>query len=180
MTINKSIFIKLLSIRFAPYFVFGGVLALLIDRYTILSKLQKGFYISMLVGAFLLPQYISDRLTAQKDSIHNFTGSFSPSEMNILHALFIIFVIGVLLSYSSFAKAKRFTKIAFILGGITYPLYLLHWKIGDTIISHMGYIYGTIVPASVVFAILLVSLSYILAYYDIRLRKFLKSKIVKI
>lgn len=173
-TIDQLFFIKLLSVRFAPYFIFGGMLALLIDRHKKLSLAMKLFYVEILIFAAVLPIYISDRLRAQAGSISNMTGSFSKDEMIVVELFFILVPILVYGSYFAFARGKLFTKICFILGSITYPLYLLHWKIGSTIITHHSNNYGEITTFSIFIAIALIVFSYILALYDMRLRKFLK------
>jgi peptidoglycan/LPS O-acetylase OafA/YrhL len=171
--IDQLFFIKLLSIRFAPYFVFGGVLALIVENYTVSSLGRKGVYLTTLTGAALLPIYVSKKLLEQKDTITNFTGSFGHTELLIVESFFIIIPLVVLLSSFSFANGKRFSKIAFALGGITYPLYLLHWKIGKTFLSQYQE-YETITPLSVAFALLLVGFSYILSVYELPIRKYLK------
>ena len=113
----------------------------------------------------------------QKDIITNFTGSFDRWELLIVESLFIVMILGVSLSYSNFSKNKLFTKAAFTLGGITYPLYLLHWKIGVTIITHYTEKYGSVTLFSFLFALLLIIFSYILSIYDARMRKFLKERL---
>lgn len=174
LQVDQHVVLKLLSIRFAPYFVFGGMLALLIDRYTIITLKTKILYFGTLLAAALLPLYISAKLRAQTGSITNFTGSFEPDEMLIVESFFLLIPLAVYFSYYPFAKAKSFSKICLMLGGITYPLYLLHWKIGETVISANGYIYGEVTYFSIGVAILITLISYVLSVYDITLRKYLK------
>lgn len=176
--VDQNIFAKLLSVRFAPYFVFGGVLALIIDRFAISDAKTKIIYIGTLISSSLLPLYISNRLRDQQGVITNFTGSFEPNEMIIIELFFVLIPLVVYLARYSFFNTKKFTKICFILGGITYPLYLLHWKIGDTIISqYHEYTKVTILSVSV--AVILVIVSYFLSTYELPVRKFLKEKILK-
>lgn len=178
--IDQIIIFKLLCVRFAPYFVFGGMVALLIDRYKNINLKNKILYISTIIASALSPIYISDRLIVQlkAGTITNFTGSFSYSELIIVESLFIVFLVFVFLSYLSFTKNKTFVKFCFILGGITYPLYLLHWKIGDTIITHYGYTYTSVNYFTISVAIAIFFLSYVLSVYDLRLRKYLRRKIL--
>ena len=176
LSIDQHIIAKLLSVRFAPYFVFGGMLALLIDRYTLADLKTKVLYVGTLIASALLPIYVSAKLRAQQGTISNFTASFEPDEMVIVELFFILMPLAVYLSYFSFAKAKTFSKVCFILGGITYPLYLLHWKIGDTVITANGYTYGEVNYFSVAIATLIFAVSYVLSVYDLTLRKFLKRK----
>ncbi len=175
LTVDQHLISKLLSVRFAPYFVFGGMLALLIDRYKDLSKNEKASYVGVLVVAASMPYYISSKLRAQVDTITNFTGSFDSDEMKIVLSFFIIMPLAVLLSYYSFANGRHFRKVAFILGGITYPLYLLHWKIGSTVITHYGYPYGKVTIFSVTVAVIIFAVSALFSFWDEKFRKRLKS-----
>lgn len=175
--LDQLFIIKLLSVRFAPYFVFGGMLALAIDRWKTSTLWSKTLYVGVLVTSFLSPIYISSKLQDQKETITNFTGSFDKGELVIVEALFAVMFLGVFLSMLDFAKYKRFARIAFILGGITYPLYLLHWKIGNTIISHAGYKYGEINAYSVLVAVGIFVLATVISLYDKKFRDYLKKKL---
>jgi peptidoglycan/LPS O-acetylase OafA/YrhL len=152
------------------------MLALLVDRYKTSSLQAKIFYGEVLVAAALMPIYVSDRLRAQKDTISNFTGSFDYDELIIVELLFILIPAVVYFSKFSFAKNKTFTKISFALGAITYPLYLLHWKIGDTIITKYAHTYGKVTLLSSCVALCLIIISYYISLYELRVRKYLKKR----
>ena len=175
LKIDQNIILKLLSVRFAPYFVFGGMLALVVDRFKTSIFSTRFMYLSVLFFSAVLPLYVSASLIAQKDTITNFTGSFDLTEMKIVESFFIIVPLFVYGSY--YFQSKSFTKVALALGGITYPLYLLHWTIGKTILSpHTKY--GTVTKLSVVFAIILVAVSYLLSVLELPVRKMLKKKLL--
>lgn len=175
--IDQLFIVKLLSVRFAPYFVFGGMLALAIDRWSVSGIWHKTLYAVTLIVSWLSPIYISGKLQNQKDTITNFTGSFDPGELIIVEALFAVMFLGVFLSMFSVAKYKSFARVAFILGGITYPLYLLHWKIGDTIISNAGYKYGELHPFSILVAVGIFVLATVISIYDEKFRSYFKKKV---
>lgn len=177
LQLDQVFFFKLLSVRFAPYFIFGGMLALVIDRWGTSTFRNKILYGSVLIGSWLMPIYVSNKLQGQKETITNFTGSFNHGELVIVEALFAVMFLGVFLCNFDFAKNKVFAKVAFILGGITYPLYLLHWKIGSTIITDYNHAYGTLNYFSAGIAILIFATAWVLSIYDLKLRKFLKEKI---
>jgi peptidoglycan/LPS O-acetylase OafA/YrhL len=145
---DQHILAKLLCLRFAPYFVFGGMLALFVDRYKASTIGSKFVYSSALIASAFLAPYISRSLRAQENVIHNMTASFYPDEMIIVESFFILVPIVVYFSFFNFAKNKKFARASLVLGGITYPLYLLHWKISDTLITSHGEAYGTITPYS--------------------------------
>ena len=174
--LDQYFVVKLLSVRFAPYFVFGGMLALFVDRYNTSTKNAKAVYLGVLVVAAFLPLYISDKLRAQVGLITNFTGSFEKDEMLIVESFFIIMPTAVLLSYANFVRKENFKKLAVFLGGITYPLYLLHWKIGDTIITHYGHSYGKVTLFSVVVASCIFSVATLFSLGDSKVRRFFRSK----
>lgn len=178
LEIDQNIIMKLLSVRFAPYFVFGGVLALIVDRYKESTFSTKVVMLTTLVASTIIPLFISDSLHAQVGLISNFTASFEWDEMMIVESFFILIPIIIFASRFSSTKAKRFAEVALVLGGITYPLYLLHWKIGKTVIEHYGYTYGEITYFSIFIAILIFIISYILSIYDLQIRKMLRKKIL--
>lgn len=177
--LDQLMLFKLLSVRFAPYFIFGGMLALVIDRWDSAALRSKLLYCFVLIGSWLMPVYVSGKLQGQKETITNFTGSFDKGELVIVEALFAVMFLGVFLSRFSFAKNKVFAKIAFVLGGITYPLYLLHWKIGNTVITQYNNAYGTVTYFSIAIAVLLIAAAYVISIYDLPLRKALKQKLEK-
>ena len=178
--LDQVFFFKLLSVRFAPYFIFGGVLALIVDTWGSLALWRKVMYSFTLFFSWLMPIYISGSLRDQKETITNFTGSFDHTELIIVEALFPIMFLGVFLSFFPFTKNKAFSKIVFVLGGITYPLYLLHWKIGNTIILNYNYSYGSISTFSVMVALVLFIVAYMLSVYDHRFRKYLKERFLDV
>ncbi len=177
--LDQLFIFKLLSVRFAPYFIFGGVLALIVDKWGSVVLWRKVMYSATLIASWLMPIYISSKLQDQKETITNFTGSFDHTELVIVEALFPVMFLGVFLSMFSFAKNKSFSKIVFVLGGITYPLYLLHWKIGNTIIDQHKQIYGTITYFTISVGVLIIIMSYVLSIYDLKFRKFLREKVSK-
>jgi peptidoglycan/LPS O-acetylase OafA/YrhL len=177
--LDQVFFFKLLSVRFAPYFIFGGMLALIVDTWESSAIWRKVVYSSTLFIAWLMPIYVSGKLQDQKETITNFTGSFDHGELVIVEALFPVMFLGVFLSLFPFAKNKTFSKTVFMLGGITYPLYLLHWKIGNTIISHSGHAYGTVTVFSIVVAVFIFITAILLSHYDFILRKKIKEKLDK-
>ncbi|MBP6948921.1 MAG: acyltransferase [Candidatus Pacebacteria bacterium] len=177
--LDQLLIMKLLSVRFAPYFVFGGVLALIVDKFSLVDIKTKIVYLTTLFASAILPLYVSASLRAQQGSISNFTGSFEWDEMLIVESFFLIVPLVVFLSYFSFSHTKRLTKICFMLGGLTYPLYLLHWKIGETLITSKGYLYGEVSYFSIMIALGIILLSYIFYVYDIRIRKLTKHKMFK-
>ncbi len=178
--VDQNIIAKLLCVRFVPYFVFGGVLALIVENYETVALRMKFLYGTLLFSAALLPIYVSEKLREQKDTISNFTGSFEPDELKVLLTFFVLVPLIVYLSRFRFANTKRFTEVSLLLGGVTYPIYLLHWKMGETIINGQGFHYGKVGLFSSLVVVLMLSLSQILAMYDLDIRKIVKKKIMNL
>lgn len=176
-TLDQTIVAKLLCVRFAPYFVFGGILALIVDRYNISSVRTKVLQLSTLLGSALLAPYVSDSLRLQQGVIHNMTSSFNSDEMIIVQSFFIVVPLLVYFSFSDCFKNISFVKMSLALGGITYPLYLLHWKIGETLIRSHGGVYGTITLYTCLVALGIFVASYVFSLYDIQVRAYLKRKL---
>jgi peptidoglycan/LPS O-acetylase OafA/YrhL len=62
------------------------------------------------------------------------------------------------------------------LGGITYPLYLLHQTIGNTLINYVSNFYNaTWNVTALVFEIFIIGVAYIMYFQDKRLRGWLKT-----
>jgi peptidoglycan/LPS O-acetylase OafA/YrhL len=90
--------------------------------------------------------------------------------------IFVVFVAVVLLSRTNIAVGKNFRSFCFALGGITYPLYLLHSKISEVVIKHYGFIFGEVNFFSVMLVVSIVAFSYVISVYEFKIRKFLKEK----
>jgi peptidoglycan/LPS O-acetylase OafA/YrhL len=174
--LEHTLFAKLACIRFTPYFVFGGVLALLIDRYKHISTITRIVYIMTLVFSVLLPIYISKILLASKEVVTNSTGMFTIRELIVVESFFIIILLAVFFSFLNFTKLATVRSVCLALGGITYPLYLLHSKIGNTLIKHYSESHENILLMSYCYVIFIVLISYTISVYELRLRKFIKWK----
>lgn len=177
--VDQFIIFKLLCVRFAPYFIFGGVLALMVEKFNKETFRIKVIYIALLVASALSPLYITKKINEQKDVITNFTGTFDSTEMVIVLSFFILMPLIIYCSRFTFTKTKSFAKYSLLLGGITYPLYLLHWKIGNTLILEHGDVVGDINYYTILVAATLCIVAYVLSIYELPVRKFLKNKLTR-
>jgi peptidoglycan/LPS O-acetylase OafA/YrhL len=125
--------------------------------------------------AMVLAVFVSDSLRLQIGSITNFTASFSPDELSIVLSFFIITPILVGMSSFRFFSNALFKKICYWLGAITYPLYLIHWKIGESVISSFGVQYGKVGVVSVTVAFGIFALAAFLAVLDHHMRAKLRA-----
>lgn len=176
--LDNTIIAKLLCVRFAPYFVFGGMLALLVDKYKMLTKAMTLFYIGVLSLAALMPMYISKKLQENTGPITNSSGIFNVQEMMIIESFFILIILAVFFSYNKLLNKKAVVTLCMALGGITYPLYLLHSRIGETIIRHTGAVGVDKLMITIVYVVFIIVISYILSVYELPVRKYLKKSIL--
>jgi len=162
--------LKLFLTRFAPYFVFGGLLAYYYKNRATLSKKTKYLIFAAMGLAAILPYYISTVLTGDPESTKSFHfGVFDWPTNIVVFSIFIIVPLGVYLS-DKITKASLIST-AKVLGGITYPLYLLHLRIGDLII---GPSYGKINFVTVGTAAGMIIASYFISVKEKKWRSSLK------
>lgn len=171
LKIDHNFFVKLFLVRHASYFAFGGALALLATKQA-QNIFQKYFDWILLFTSSLYAIKIHTRALEPYYTVN-------PMDTKIITVLHIIFFITVpLLVYiSPRVKNEKVIKVLAVLGGITYPLYLLHQKIGNAIINyitaHFDFSWNSI---SIGFEIVIVVVAYFTYTQDKRLRAWLKEK----
>jgi peptidoglycan/LPS O-acetylase OafA/YrhL len=173
-TYNWLVF-KILLVRYAPYFVFGGALGLTIEKWAETGNNARVRYLAVMFLSALLPIYISHVLGLITGPITNNFGIYDNRSVIIAESFFIIMPLAAY--FSRYLTKKRLVAAAKVAGGITYPLYLLHQKIGYMIIGLYG-VYGRITFWSLVIAGAMVAVGYIVYIYDLKIRKRLYSIIV--
>lgn len=165
----QNVFItKILLARYVPYFAFGGMLALIYESWKGAHLWQKIRQAFILISAALLPLYISMVLVGDYTHRTNLFGFFDKYSSVAVEALFVLVPIAVYLS--AYVTAPRILRLAKIAGGITYPLYLLHEKVGEIIINMIGK-YGVFNLASASVALGMVGVCYVIYIYEERWRK---------
>lgn len=174
--LENMLFTKLLLARYVPYFVFGGVLALLFEEWKVIAKKRKTQLISLLILSSYLPLFISSVLSKSETTATNHFGIFDTTALAIVTSFFIIVPLCAYLSLR--IHNLRFATIAKTLGAITYPLYLLHHQIGAHLISLFS-TFGYISFVSVLVFVTIILVSYGISIYEARYRKILHAKIKK-
>lgn len=168
---DENFFVKLLLVRHASYFIFGGMLAL-IALGEARHLFEKYFDWLLLFASASYATYIHP-LSLPPYTVPN------PLDNHIITILHIIFFIGVasLVYISSYIKNKKILETFVILGGITYPLYLMHQTIGNTFIKYLTHAYnfhGT--PVAYAFEIFIIIVAYAVYRQDKKMRMWLRSK----
>jgi peptidoglycan/LPS O-acetylase OafA/YrhL len=169
---DQDFILKLLLVRHASYFVFGGMLALIALKEA-KTYIQKYFDWVLLVASAAYATYIHPLALPPY-----FTPN--PSDVHIITILNIIFFAGVgLLVYISprLTDKKMLSRFA-IIGGLTYPLYLLHQTIGNTLIKYVTDRYDILwAPAAFVFEFIIIAIAYFVYTKDKSMRSWLRTKL---
>jgi peptidoglycan/LPS O-acetylase OafA/YrhL len=129
--LNEYQFATLLLARHAAYFVFGGTLALVasaeksstIQRYLTLFLLVFSAAYATLIATRSLPAY--QAVNVQDSAI-----------ITVIHiAIFTMIPLAVFLS--RYVTSQKIISLLAIFGAITYPLYLVHQRVGNILIDYV-------------------------------------------
>lgn len=169
------LFFKILLVRSAYYFIFGGLLALLFSTWKTSHVSKKIMQLSALTLTLYMPFLLSQTLHQGVGVITNNFGMYSSLQMKLLYLIFMVMVASVY--FSQFFQGKISTQISKTLGSITYPLYLLHQKIGVVFLGLFG-VYGYVNYTSLLFLVFIVLVSFCIAYFEQKWRGKAYEKIV--
>ena len=168
--IDQLFIMKTLLVRHASYFIFGAALSLLLNEVS--TKKQKyldysllaisGIY-STLISFWALPPYF---LPNKYDGVI----------IAALHPLSFLLVI-VFIYLSKHVSSTKTQRALLILGGMTYPLYLVHQTVGKTLIDYFSF--GTTTSRGVITMFFILFISFVLYTQDKKIRAFLRKKIVQ-
>ncbi len=171
--IYQNFYIRLALVQHASYFVFGGALALIATKQA-KNLFQKYFdWVLMITGA-CFATYIYPTAFPLYDTPHSL-------DATIILILHIIFFIGIYLmvSLSSQVKNTQVIRLLVILGGLTYPLYLLHQTIGNTVIHYATTTYQIPrVAFTIFFMLFIIAISYVVFVLDKKMRVWLQKKLL--
>lgn len=163
--VESNAFVKLLLVRHASYFIFGSALALLAanEAHTRFERLldRTLLLVSACYATFIhtvsIPAYAAQ----------------NPSDAAIVACLHVGFflVIPLLVYCSRYVTHVRAIQILTIAGGLTYPLYLLHQRIGNILIElTMGFTNMSWVTLIICFEIIMIGTAFLLYSVDARVR----------
>ena len=165
---DHNFFVKLLLVRHASYFAFGGALALLAMKQA-KNLFEKYFDWTLLFVSAGYATYIHPLALEPYYTVN-------PSDTNIITSLHIVFFIAVpiLVYLSPRVKNMKVISLLAVLGGITYPLYLLHQRIGNTLLnfakSHTDISWTNL---SIGFEVVIIFVAYIVYLQDKKMRAWL-------
>lgn len=173
LSIDHNFYVKLLLVRHAAYFAFGGALLLIVTKQA-KSIFEKYFDWLLLFTSAVFATYIHPRALEPYYTVN----PLDIKIITVIHVLFFI-TIPILVYLSSYIKNKKVIGLLAILGGITYPLYLLHQKIGNAVINFVAAHYESISWShlSIGFEVVIIFVAYIVYLQDEKLRLWLKVKL---
>lgn len=119
---------KLLLIRHASYFIFGGILFLVVESY-LQKRKQKIIDIALLIYTAILSVVVLPISTPPYFVPHPKDGFF----VALIISLYFILVPILIVSFRN--PSKKVAHYTLLLGGLTYPLYLVHQRIGLILID---------------------------------------------
>jgi peptidoglycan/LPS O-acetylase OafA/YrhL len=170
--LDQNFFIKLLLVRHTAYFVFGGTLALIAIKQAG-TVFQKYFDYTLLAVTALYAIYIHPRALPP----YFVPNALDPTIITILHIVFFLGIIAIVY-FSKLIQKRKTTAIIAMIGGLTYPLYLLHETIGNTIIKYVTDTYT--IPwnhFAIVFEVIIIGVAYFVYKQDKKMRSWLRRKL---
>jgi hypothetical protein len=171
---QQHLITKLLLTRYTPYFAFGGMLGYFYMHKSTLAQRAKWLLCGAMCLTAFLPYYISTVLNADTSPVTNAFGMFDTKSNILVLGFFIIVPLAVYLSEK--ITKKEWIQGAKILGGITYPLYILHDKLGSLI---AGTSFGMVTWISTITAVGMIIASFYISRYEEIWRKHAYKKIME-
>lgn len=171
-SVDENLFVKLALVRHASYFIFGGMLAIIATCET-RNLYEKIFNWTLLFSSALYATYIHP-LSLPSYTVPN---PVDNTIITLIHGVFFVGV-GLLVYISPYIKNKKTLTSFMIIGGITYPLYLLHQTIGNALIKYFAQTYdipGT--PIAYAVEIFIIIMAYVVYKQDTKMRTWLRAKL---
>jgi peptidoglycan/LPS O-acetylase OafA/YrhL len=162
---------KTLLVRHVSYFLFGMTLML------IASSHYESWRLKVYDYAFLIGMGIYGTLISYRALPPYLTPN--PHDANIVAVLqTVFFILTALLIYlSRFIHDRKWIDRAIIIGGLTYPLYLMHQTIGTTLITFLTTRYHLPWnPIAITFEVFIVGMAYLVYRKDKKMRAWLRHK----
>jgi peptidoglycan/LPS O-acetylase OafA/YrhL len=171
--VDQNFYIKLFIVRHASYFIFGSSLAL------IATKQARNIYEKYIDWLLLFASAIYS-VYIHQEAIPPYPNP-NPLDTNIITILLIVFFISIpiLVYLSRYVKNPKIIRGLAVVGGLTYPLYLLHQRIGNVAINYFTNIYN--IPwnnFAIGFEVFIIGIAYILYLQDKKIRAWLRKKLV--
>ena len=170
--LENTYWAKLLLVDHAAYFVFGGALSLIMTKTYQSSWRLYGDYLLLALAGLYATLIHGRALFAYETS-----NRYDNIAIVLIHVAMFV-AIPCLAYLSRYIRDIRTIKILGLIGALTYPLYLLHQRIGNIsivlIIRHSSFAWIDVV-LGMEFCMIIGSL--VIALYEPRIRYFLKLKI---
>lgn len=168
--IDQTFIMKTLLVRHASYFIFGATLALIINNRT--KKLKQSYFDYLLLFVVAVySTFISYKALPPYFVVNPLDGDI----VAMLHPIFFIVFI-TLIYFSKNLQTKKIRTTFGIIGGITYPLYLMHQTIGSTLLDYFKDTGKLIYHGSIIMAVMIL-VSYFIYLVDKKIRFYLMKRL---
>lgn len=170
--LDQHFVVKLALVRHTAYFVFGGTLALIATKQAT-TLFQKYFDYILITTSAIYATVIHPRSLPP----YFVPNPLDPNIITVIHIMFFLGVIGLVYA-SKYIKNGGTVRIIAIVGGLTYPLYLLHQTIGNTLVKYITdkftLPWG---PTAACFEIFIITIAYFVYLKDKKMRAWLKKRL---
>jgi peptidoglycan/LPS O-acetylase OafA/YrhL len=167
--VDQNFYVKLLLVRHASYFVFGSALALIVtkqaknvyEKYFDKILLCAAVAFSLLINVKAIPAYLNT----------------TPIDTKIVTGLIALFfvVVPILVYLSTLIKNPRVIRVLVVIGGLTYPLYLLHQRIGNVVMNYVTDRWNLPWNSfAIAFEVVIIIVAYIIYVQEKKVRAWLK------
>ncbi len=173
--VDDTFVMKLFLVRHASYFILGAALALLVGVRGVQDSARQKMADYALLGTTLVYSTLISFVALPPYFVPN-----PLDDLIIAAAHPLLFgMVALFVWLSRYLTSKRAMAISAVIGGLTYPLYLLHQTIGSTVIKYVTDTY--VIPWNSfagAFEAFILLMAYVAYRYDKRLRRYLTSKLL--
>ena len=169
--IDENFYVKLALVRHASYFIFGSALALLVNKVAV-NRYEYALDICLIFASATFATYIVPRSLPLYSSPH-------PLDLLIMTVLNILFFLSIpiLVFLSGQITNTRVLSVLAVLGGLTYPLYLLHQRTGNALLNLAGQVFDTSwIWLVIYFEVCIIAVAYVVYTQDKKFRAWIRGR----
>lgn len=164
LQIDQLFIMKILLVRHASYFIFGAAVALIISNKENITKQRFNFDYLLLLITAIYSTFISYKALPPYFVVN----TLDTHIVTVLHPVFFIAFI-TLIYLSKYLQSIKVRTMCGIIGGITYPLYLMHQTIGITLLDYFKNLNSHTYHGAIMMTVIIV-VSYFVYLLDKKMR----------
>ncbi len=172
LQVDENFYVKLLLVRHASYFIFGAALALVVmgEAHRVLHRITDR---ALVLASALFAIFIHTR------ALPAYTAP-NPYDETILSVIHIVIFLSIpaLVYLSGYVTNNRLIQGLAVAGGLTYPLYLLHQRIGNILIEQTsGFAPVSWLTLVLCFEAIIIGVAYFASVLDTRVRAWITHRV---